>query len=173
MVRFFRYRYSDPTRRRNVSVLAFVLGCGFLFGSILSALPGNSDCMLITAAADYPASAGALLAVTLLPFLFTAFALFIRRRRLLLLISYLKASAFSYICGSVLRMYGQSGWLLVTLLLFSDCLALPLLCWVWIRSLDDGRRVALRVIPVVFFLVSGIAFLDCRLISPYLARLIS
>ena len=173
MVRFFRYGFSKVPRRGNVSVLAFVLGFGFLSGSVLAAMACDSCDVLIAAAADHPAAPGALLAVILLPFLFSAFAVYIRQRWLLILVSYLKAAAFSYISGCVLQMYGQSGWLMVTLLLFSDYLALPLLCWVLVRSMNCGTRATYRTIPIVFFLVSGIVFLDCRFISPYLMRLLS
>ena len=173
MVRFFRYGIFPNLRRGNVSVLAFALGFGFLAGSLLAALESGYALQLISDAARTPVSYGAILAVMALPVLFTVYAAFIQRPWMLILISCLKATAFSYLSACILQLYGEGAWLMLALLLFSDHLTLPLLCWIWIRYLRHGPRVVFRDMPAVILLLSGIVFLDYSFISPYLARLLS
>lgn len=173
MVRFFRTSFIAASRRSSAVVLAFVLFCGFSAGAFLASWSGQFPLSLMRAATQNCVSIVNLFLVMLLPFLFTALAVYVGRLWLLFPIAFLKAFIFGYLGSCVLHLYGTSGWLIRFLLMFSDCLSLPVLCWFWLRMLcrtgaDMGRRF-LAAVCMLF----GIVSLDYQFISPFLVDILS
>ena len=173
MVRFFHSELSLASRRVNITALAVALGFGFLSGSFIAAQSSANGYSMIGIAAGQSVIFSSLLSVAALPFLFTAFAAYIRQGWLLIGIAFAKAFVFSYFSAGVMHLYGASGWLVLVMLLFTDLFALPLLCWVWIRILNHGPKILLRSLSIAFLLLFAIAFLDYRFISPNLVNLLS
>ena len=109
--------------------------------------------------------------VLFLPFLLSAFAVFIDRQLLIYPICFLKALTFILISGSVQAAFGSAGWLAWRLLMFCDIFSIPFLFLYWIRYISGIRRFSI----VEFFSVTSILFLlgsiDYCCISPLLAML--
>ena len=173
MVRFFRPRYFSLSRKVSATILAFTLFIGYFLGSCLAALTVSSFHSLMRSALTGSVSIVSLLSVTLLPFLFSAFAVYIRQYWLFLPIALFRCISFSFLGSVILYAFGSSGWLICLLFLFSDILSLPLLCWFWLRHISEGDRHLLRNLSAVFIVLSGIAILDHQLVSPFLVMLLS
>ena len=173
MVRFFRSNFLCLPRRKLAAVLAFVLCCGFLIGVFCAA--GSVGCLdtLISVAARQQPSLAGLFMVVLLPLFASLIVAYAHQLWALIPISFLEAFSGGYLGAQVLRIYGASGWLVRLLLLFSDCIALPVLCWFWMRVADSGTTNLRRNFLAAFSILSGIVLLDCQFISPFLVRLLS
>ena len=173
MVRFFRTRFSLVSRKVNVIVLAFAVITGYALGSFLATGAAQSTLILMRTAILGRVSIVCLLPVILLPFLFTAFAVYIGRLWLFIPLAFFHTAAFGYLASIILCSFGTSGWLIFILFLFSDCISMPLLCWFWIRNLEGAGRNSFRNFVVLFVLLIGIAFLDHNFVSPFLVTLLS
>ena len=172
MVRFFRGHFLESLRRVNATVLALALFLGYFLGSICSS-SANSDLFpLMRTGAISGVSIVCLLPVLLLPFLFSAIAVYIGLKWLLIPVAFLKAFLFSYLFSHILVLFPNSGSLFAALFLFSDVLSLPVLCWFWLRCVCDGG-VESHVVMTVMLVIAGIGFLNSQVISPFLASLLS
>lgn len=154
----------------------FLLACAFLFGLISGVLfsMSASDALFPTmrAAVFGCVSIPGLLSATLLPFLFSAFAVYISCQKLLIPIAFCKAFVFAFVGTGILGAFGSAGWLVRLLLMFSDVASLPLLWWYWQKSLSgSGRFVRNTAIAAGFALLIG--SVDYCVVSPFLANLIS
>ena len=119
-----------------------------------------------------PVSIVGLLCVTIFPFLFSAFAVYISEPWLLLPVSFGDAFVLSFVSLGVMQCYGSAGWLVRWLLTFSASLAAPLLYLYWLRHLTGRRRFSSLEAACVLCLYALIGSVDFRLISPLLVRLI-
>lgn len=111
-----------------------------------------------------------LLFMTVLPFLFSALAVLISPF-MLYPVCFGKAFAFAFAAVGISQAFGNGGWLVRLLALFSSCLLLPLLYFLWLRLLH-GRlsRCGLALILALAVLVCSV---DHRIIAPVLASLIN
>lgn len=170
----FSYSKHLPSwwRRGCVLLLALFWCIGLLCGCAASRQAEAYLVPLMSAAAAHRVSIVGLLAVLLLPLLFSAFAVFISEPRLLLAAAFLKAFTFGFTAWGITVAFGMAGWLIRSLLLFSDCCMLPFLFWFWLRHIS-GERAAVRndlaVCTAVAVLVGSIDFWK---VSPFLALLI-
>ncbi len=156
--------------RRKVLSLAFAWTAGLFSGFVLTALTGDSFSALMPTAAGCRVSIVGLFAVTFLPFLFTAFAVWISRPALICGAAFMQALLFSW-CGlGILDAYGSAGWLVRLLLQFSAGCALPVFAWFCIRCLQ-GRTLKGDLF-LCAGLVAGICSIDACLVSPFLVMLI-
>ena len=112
------------------------------------------------------------LVVVLLPFLFSAFAVYLSKTWLFLPFCFLKAFQFAYVAGSVSMAFGSAGWLIRLLLLFSDGCTIPVLLWIWLRWIGRGGRKALQQIAACTILGAMVWAVDYFVVSPFLGMLI-
>ena len=173
MVRFFRVNFSDDPRRRTAALLAFFWCFGLVTGAAFAASAHISSFPLMRTALMSCVSISGAVAVLLLPLLFSAFAVYISKIRLLIPIAFLKAFFFSYLGTAVMRSFPSSGWMLRFLLLFSDCLAAPLLILLWLRLSRSSPRTCAVSIPAAAIALSLIGCLDFYIVSPFLVSLTS
>lgn len=173
MGRFLNLKLPHFSRKSSLVVLAFSWFLGLLLGVIFSIAAGDSIVSLMRTAVSSHVSISGLLTAILLPFLLSAFAVFICEPWLLFVIAFLKAFAFSYLGLGVMVAYGSAGWLVWLLLMFSDCCSLPLLLWYWIRFISGRKSTVIPVTVVLFFLAVLIGSFDFCVVSPFLATLIS
>lgn len=172
MVSFFRTFFQPPSRRDSAIVLAFTLLSGFILGAYVATLAEPSSFSLMRSAADGCVSIVSLLSALLLPFLFTAFAVYIAKPWLLIPIAFFKAFFFSYLGTEIIFLFGGSGWLLRLLLMFTDSLSMPVLCWFWVRIYSGRKVLNVRCLTTAVVILFGIVCLDYRLISPFLVNLL-
>ena len=138
MARFLHRFYS--CLHRNVSVM--VISACFLLGLILGIRFSHTvdfSVSLMRGALCGAVSIVRLLSVLLLPLLFSALAVYFSKPRLLYGIAFLKAFLFAFVSGSVVSCFGSAGWLARWLIMFSDCMSLPLLWLYWLRHIP-GRN---------------------------------
>lgn len=173
MVSFFRTAFLPQPRRVTAIILAFAFLAGLCAGAYAATLAGTNISSLMRTASTTCVSIAGLLPALLLPFLFTAFAVYISQYWLLIPIAFVKAFLFSYLGATVLLLFQDSGWLVQLLLMFADCLSLPVLWWLWLRLCCDGQRKHLRCYIGVFVAIAGIVCLDYQIISPFLVDLLS
>ena len=172
MVRFFRCIFLQPQRRVTAIILAFVFSVGILAGAFIAQLTDTSYFLMMRTASDYRVSIVALLPSAALPLLFSAFAVYISQTWLLIPIAFLKAFLFGFLSFGLITLNPDSGWLLRFLVMFTDCLSIPVLFWFWIRCYD-AKNFFTTTIIAAFLLITGISLLDYQYISPFLVNLLS
>ena len=149
-------------------VLAFCWCLGFIFGVFLFLYAGTPGVSLMHRMLFGSVSIVSLTGIGLLPFLFTAYAVFISRLRLLFLMCFCKACLFAFVSMGICAAFSSAGWMMRLLLLFYDTVCCVLLYFLWYRLLR-GRNVSWLVIILTGILAGG---LDYYIISPFLAGLI-
>ena len=172
MVCFFHHHILPSIRRVNAIVLAFVLLMGFLLGGFCSGFADPSFFQLMRTAAMTRVSIVYLIPVLLLPMIFSALAVYIGRIWLLFPLAFLKAFLFSYLSSGIRVFYPDSGRLFGLLLMWTDYLTMPVLCWFWFRCIAD-QRLNVHFAAGILLLVLGIGFFDFRVVSPFLVSLLS
>lgn len=83
--------------------------------------------------------------------------------------------AFSFMCcyGSIMIAFGNAGWLVAGMLLFSDCFLVVLLLLLWLR-VASGRSCSPRFFTMSYILVSlVIGCFDYLVVSPFASILLN
>ncbi len=171
------FLFPAPARRffrcEPLHLLSAAWVMGLVFGVFTSGFASASFLSLARSAVFSPVSALGLLLCSLLPLLFSAFAVYISNVPLLMMVAFGKAFFHAYLCLAVLYSFGSAGWLVRLLFLFSDSAVLPLLWLYWLRSVHDGRRdFAFRTVPAICAAIL-IAGFDYRVIAPFLAQILN
>ena len=170
-MRFHFPRWSLPIRRAESWVLASVVIVGCLFGIWLS--PNVREYLpdvfrILTGEASLSGRA----AVLLLPLLLSGGAVYAGRSLLLLPIAFWNSLAFAYVYSGMAYAWDGSGWLIGSLGMLPGLLALPVLCWYWMRHLD-GRSFDRGGFLVASAWIMAIAMADVWVISPFLLNIIT
>ncbi len=171
-----RFILSSPPgiwRKGSTAFLAFSFLFGLFSGIAAFFAYGESVLPWMRSVLYSPVSIVGILCVTVLPFLFSAFAVFISKPWLLFLISFWKAMFFSFFSLGFLVSNGSAGWLIRWLLMFSDLICLPVLYFYWQRSLLQHEKASFAEGLVFFSLLLFIGSMDYRMIAPILSGLIS
>lgn len=164
----------SPLQRRKAFrfYLAFSWLLGLICGSLTSLMAGESILPLMRSVLYAPVSIVGALCVSVLPMLFSAYAVFLSNFGLLLPICFAKAFLFSFVSTGVSRAFASAGWLMGRLLLYSDWTSLPILYWFWLRSLSPERPVGLWETILAFAMLGLLGSIHFSIISPFLVRLI-
>lgn len=127
-------------RRKCASgVLLTAWAIGSVLGTALAQCWAADLVPLIFNAVRQRVSVSGMLTADVLPFLLGALAVRSSERWLLPLLGCWKGFAFCFnVCG-VAMAFGDAGWLIRCLLLFSDCLLVPALCVFFLRHISDSR----------------------------------
>lgn len=171
MVRFFHTVFASGTRRHHATVLAFSWFLGLASGAYSAASADISNFSLMLVDLDFRVSIFGLLAVQLLPLLFSAFAVYISCFWLLISIAFWKAFSYAYVCTGLMLISGSGGILLCCLFLFSDVFSVPLLCWFWLKAFERSQKAALRCAAALVPAITAIVWLDHQFVSPFLVNL--
>lgn len=169
-----RYFY-DLTVWWRSSCRYVLIGCwllGMLFGLYAAFSASDFLVPMMRGVVAHPVSFVGLLSATLLPLLFSAFAVSLSEPWLLLLISTVKAFSFSFCACGICLAFGQSSWLVRFLFLFSDHCTLPVLMFYWLRHIDGAKNQSIRESCVFLCIVILIGCIDYWLIAPFLVSLI-
>ncbi len=151
----------------------YVLLCGasLIFGTLLAVRADSSVYPLMRRAASGSVSIVCHLATQLLPFLIAAYAAYISRRWLLHTVCAVRLFSFTYIGALIWISFGSAGWLIRFLILFSDIILVPFLCWYGFRraaGYDSDRR----DFWICMGATVGTALINCLFISPLLVKII-
>lgn len=160
---------SSRCRKYGTSILASCWTLGLVFG-LCSVATGTFD-PAFQQAADLSPSFLSILSVLLLPIVISLLALFAGQRWLIFPLAFLKALSFAYVGWSVVVTFDSAGWLIRMLLMFSDCVTVPLLWWFWNKALTlEFDAIAPASIAAVLSIL-GIGIVDYGIISPFLVSL--
>ena len=171
MARFLLHDISHKSRRVAVLFLAFAFISGLLMGCVIQLSAEFDSYSWMRGTPDAPVSIVGLLSVILLPFLFSAFAVYSSQRWLLIPIAFCKALSFALVACGIGAAYGSAGWLMRILLMFTDIFSLPLLVLFWVRYCGGERRLTLHSVFTYFTAAACIGSIDFFVISPFLAGL--
>lgn len=169
----FLLRISDQNQRKYpIFVLAFIWCSGIIFGVGSYLYAGDSFASLMRMAAGRNVSIVNLLISSMLPFLFSAFAVYLHCPQLLAVLCFLKAWLFGFVSCGVLTSFGSAGWLVWLMMMFSDIFCLIPLWWYWISQFRSANRVHGTQLAGCLAAVLLIVSLDYSFISPLLVNLI-
>lgn len=165
--RFLTFFY----RNFSVSVLAIVCLASLVLGTFLGIVSNDSYFLLMRMAASCRVSIVGLISTSFLPFLFSAFAVYIGKQKLIYLVVFLRMLLFAWGAVGTAVAFQTAGWLVHFLLQFTDILLLPVLCWFSLRQLTEAGvlRKDLSLCTATFLLVGS---LDFCVVSPFLVMLI-
>lgn len=167
---------DTPSGLRNFrqrSCKRILPACWFLglVGGMLAAA-GAGDSFFLMMRGGFSAMSIPGLLVTLLPFLFTALAVFLSQPWLLALLVLAKAFSFGFCAFGIMTVYSGAAWLVRLLLMFSDCCCLPLLMWLWLRHGDaPGKQFPLEFAACTAAALA-LGLLDICMVSPFAAMLL-
>ena len=166
-------RFNSLFRRVRVIFLAFCWMIGIESGILFAAHFGHLFTPLMYCALGSTGSIVGFFSVLLLPFLVSAFAVFISRPGLLFGICFVKGFSFSSASLGMLLAFPSGGWLIRQLLMFSSLASLPLLFWFWLRHISDEAEYSYCRCLLVFSLLILIGSVNVCCVSPFLAMLIN
>lgn len=153
-------------------LLAVVWITGLFVGMYFGANAGDHYFLLMRTAADTRVSIIGLIANSCLPFLLSAYAVYLGKPRLALLVCFCKAVLFTSCGFAALSSFGSAGWLVRLLLQFSDVVLIPLFCWFSIRHIHGAGITLKRDTALCLFAAALVGSMDYCLVSPFLAMLI-
>ena len=160
-------------RRNCYFFLAFFYLSGILAGMYTCRFFGSDFLSLMRRAVRCSVSIVDLLAAISLPFLVSAFIVFICRPSLLLPIAFGKAYLSSAVAFSLMRLDPSGGWLLKSLLCFSSGASASLFYLFWLRHISGDRKFSFWEMFLFLSLAVLIASIDTAFISPFLTKLLS
>lgn len=173
MDRFLNFNLPTWRCKGPKVILACAWIAGFAGGIFCSFCASNSLFPTMRAAVSGCVSIHGLLSVVLLPLLFSAFAVYISQPWLLIPLAFIKTFVFSFLAVGIMAAYGSAGWLVRSLLMFSDGLMLPVLWWYWSQCLERSCISVWKAWAGVLAFSALIGSVDYCVISPFLANLIS
>ena len=162
----------DQFRRKR----PFLLTVFFLLGHLLGVwASGHTSSFLLSAMRTVVSSRVSVIGLfssLVLPFLFSAFAVYLAQPLLLFPIAFWKAFLFSYTGSALFAYWGGAGWLIMPLLMFGSICSMPVLCWYWMHHIC-GRRFRCGIFFLIVGILAAIRIFDLFLIEPFLARIIT
>ena len=159
--------------RFGAGLLNFCWIGGLFLGIAIAFRMREEMTLLIPSVLSQKATLSGLMLASVLPCLLCAYGASLRELWVLPLVGGLKAFGFGFCGCSVGLVYGQCGWLLRLLLLFSDCLILAPL---YLFSLRHICRRTSRVhgdIAVLLLFSVIVCIADYGVVSPFLCKLFS
>lgn len=171
MGNLFRHYFSFVIKYRSILILIACWLFGLSLAIILASVFEESFLLLMRTAVSVRVSIVGLFTVSYLPFLFSAFAVYIRKPKLIMIVLFIKAFMFVF-CGlSCVAAFPSAGWLVRILLQFSDFLLLPALCLFALRQITGcGNLKKDLSFCTALFVIAG--SLDYCVVSPFLVMLI-
>lgn len=167
MARFLHHDFSCLRRKAPVLFLASFYLAGLISGILLfrQAEPSAS---LMRGAFPCAVSIVHLLSVSVLPFLFSAAAVYFSKPHLLYGIAFGKALTFSFVFAWATQAFAEAGWLARALLMFTDLGTMPLLLLYWLRHIPGARRFSGAEFGLLLVAVLFIGWMDCSCVVPFL-----
>lgn len=172
VARFFCPDLSNLWRKGCRFYLACFWLSGFLCGILVYLYAGRTLVSMMRSTLRVSVSIVGMLCVTTLPFLLSAFAVFLSKPALLLPICFGKAFLLAFVSIGMLQAFGSAGWLLRWILLFSDFVYVPLLYCFWLRHISGVRPLDSWETALMCSLGLLIGSVNFSVISPFLAGLI-
>lgn len=165
------FHLSDFFHRKGPFLLTVIFLLGHLLGVWVS---GHASGFLVSSMRTVVSSRVSimgLLSSLVLPFLFSAFAVYLAQPMLLFPIAFWKAFLFSYTGCGMFAAWGSAGWLVTPLVMCSSFCAMPVLYWYWLRHIG-GEGFLWRTFCAALAVLAVIGIINWYFIEPFLARII-
>ena len=158
--------------RKYRFVLCVCWMLGLCAGSCLGLFFEPYSISMMRSAAVQPVSIVGLCLSALFPLVFTYFSVYLHKPIIIFSVCLFKTLAFAFSGAVIAKCFGNSGWLMQVLLLFSDSCVLPVLFLVWFWCLGDSSD--MKRIPFLSYCIFCItvAAVDCYLVSPFVLELL-
>ena len=168
-MRFFAVKTAaDLWRKYAIIFLSFSWGFGLASGLLYSFCLYERYDPLVISASSVDVSIADIMFISVIPLVLSVLCVHFSLPVLLTPLAFLKAFCFSASSFRLLWTFGNAGWLLRFLLMFSDCALVVALLWFWLSHINGDKRHfiknAVNCIKVMF--VVGVV--DCLLIVPVL-----
>lgn len=173
MARFLHSIHSFAVRRKQRVFLAFSWFLGLGAGGVIFRLSGEHISSLMPLAAASQLSIVSLFLWISLPFLLTAYAVYVSKPCILPVICFFRAFLYGYMLCGVFYAFGDSGWLIRWLLLFTDTCSCTLLYGFAAWHVSGLRGFSFRRLCICECLIGLLIFLDFSFVSPFLRQLLS
>lgn len=172
LVPFFHLSSASDQRKVCRFLLAFCWISGLICGIGLCYAAGPCFVSWMRGVCAVPVSIGRLIAITLLPFLLSALAVFASHPRLLFGIAFVRGFSLSFVCAAISLSWGSAGWLARWLLCFGSLLSAPILYGCWLRHLSGHRTFSFWEAALLLSAAGSIGSCHYFFIAPLLARVI-
>lgn len=140
MARFLYSEDSTFLRKWGTTLLACSCFAGLVFGAWGYSFAGTPLAALMSTALACPVSIPCVMQSFLLPFLFSAVAVFLLLPQLLFAACFLKSACYLFVVCGLYGAFGSGGWLLHLLFLFPDLCFLVLLYSYCIHHISGLRK---------------------------------
>lgn len=172
MARFLHSIVSFCKRKWDKLFLALLWVAGLIIGGFVFRYTGsNFVSQMPLAVASQPSIFGLLMS-SLLPFLFSAYAVYIGWPRILYGISFLKACGLGYLSNSVVYAFQSAGWLVRWLFLFTDISAAAVLYCYCHRHISGVRKLSAGNFSAYAGVLAAVSLLDYSVITRLLLRVL-
>ena len=172
MARFLHSIVSFCRRKWDKLFLAILWAAGLIAGGFVFRCTGSDFVSQMPLAVSSQPSIFGLLISSLLPFLFSAYAVYIGLPRLLYGIGFLKACGLGYVSNSVVFAYGSAGWLVRWLFLFTDISAAAVLYCYCHRHISGARKLSSGSFAAYAGILLAVSCFDYSLVSRLLLRVL-
>lgn len=164
---------SFTLRKYGRLFLAFSWVLGLGFGGLVFRSGGETAVSLMRLALYEQVSIVSLFFSALLPFLFSAFAVYLHCPWLLMVICFFRAFLYSYFLCSLFAAFGSAGWLLRWLLLFTDSCTAALLYGYAQGHITGNSEFSTGRFGFFTVCVGFLTGVDYKIILPMLGQLLS
>lgn len=145
---------------------------GVLLGSLFAAGSDSYLYSLMRQGVLRPTSIVVSLILAVFPFFISAYGAWIRRKEILLWVTFLSAFIYGFFGCLLMGAFGSAGWLMQILMQLTQSISLPLLCWFSLRHFPQQRNTLALDHAICLFIVSALTVFDSFVVSPFVAELI-
>ena len=164
MLQYICIRKDSVSRMQSNPALLLAWSLGLVVGVYFFLSAGTPVFSMMREIPAGSVSIVSLLVTGLIPFLFTAYAVFISSYWLILAVCFCKAILNSFISMGITVAYASAGWLVRSLLLISDSFICVLLLFLWLRFRSESKTrwflswlVCIVISTSVFYIISPYA----------------
>ena len=159
--------------RGRILIFSCLWLLGFLLGLYFITASGDSFLILVREAALNKPSLSGLLFVMYFPLIVSFTAIYFSSPGIIYFWALIKSFLFSSCLCGIVAAFGSSGWLVRSLLLFSNSAVTVGILLFWRRTLTHTYRKAMKELLIFAVVFTAIGFIDYFLVSPYLAILMN
>ena len=151
-------------------LIGFCWISGLLFGMYAASVAGDTFLLMMRGDVSTVSIPGLLIAF--LPFLLTAFAVFLPHPGFLIPLVLWQSFSYGFCACGLSAVYHGAAWLVRFLLMFSQIATVPLLMWLWLRKCDFPDSFRTGELAACGAAVILIGVLDYCMVSPFAAMLL-
>ena len=163
-------RYLNPKLVSEL-ILSLCWSAGLILGNRLAVQLPDAHFSLMRTAAQSRVSIVGMVIVAFLPLILSVAALWFSKPMLLSFIAFSKALSFGFCITMTNIAFGDAGWLVGRMLLFTDSIMAVVMLWLWFRSINGAYPMQKRDICICFAVAATVLLVDIYAVSPFMISL--